>query len=393
MQLLLLCGLIAQSLAVPVPPSYGGGIRPQLKQATYVANVTDPSVSRDSCGSTQIGDRTFWTCRDTMLYDASTEKCTFPMITNTASWTNMSSGGPDIQQGGPAGVGSTGSNSILQMYGGDMSSSMTPYFPVQSDECPSSGVCDDGSRWTVWPDQPPVITSSNADGSAVGYTWIAKAHIKNLTPLNQQPAYGLYKTFFSASEQADALPYASVVDANFWSAGQIGYGDYGGVVKDGVLYLYGQTASSQTALAKVPLASIEDKSTYQYYVSGTWISSPPSISSTTAALPNAGAGGQGTFYFSNHCNAYVWIGQSSMSNSADFYISTAPAPEGPWVEPYLLWKGKNGDHAVAGGYSLQAHPGLGGDERGGVYVTWSQQWDEGTYETGYTTPLVWLEFQ
>jgi hypothetical protein len=121
----------------------------------------------------------------------------------------------------------------------------------------------------------------------------------------------------------------------------------------------------------------------------------PSLNTPEAIIPNAGTGWQGTFYYSTAFQSYIWIGQALGQPVADFYITTAPAPEGPWIEPYLLWQGENGDGFV-GAYSLQAHTSLlpSGNlaEERGIWVTYTQNWNPETL-ANYVTPLVWLEFQ
>lgn len=396
--ILLIAGLAAQALSAPLPQQLQtrAEVRPKVKSTTHVANVTDPSLSRDSCASSRVGGRTLWTCRDTTLYDVSKDECSLPLITNSASWTNldMTKGGPYLETGA-VGAGSSGSNHILKMYGNN-AYSLNTYFPVLEDECPSNGVCQDSSRWAIWPDQPPVITESTMDGGATGYTWVQKSHLRELTSLNAEPAHTLYKTSYIPGADPNALPTVSVVDTQFWHEGEIGFGQYGSLVRDNTLYLYGQTdASKGTVLAKVPTSSVEDRPAYQYYVNGAWTSTMPSINDTSAILPNAGAGGQGTFYYSSHYQSYVWIGQQAISASADFYMTTAPSPEGPWIEPYLIYQGKNGDNPI-GGYSLQAHPALlpsSDASEKGIYLTWTQQYEKTTYAAVYNTPLVWLEFE
>ncbi|KAK4496975.1 hypothetical protein PRZ48_011424 [Zasmidium cellare] len=396
--ILLVAGLAATALSAPLPQQLRprAEVRPKVKSTNYVANVTDPSLSRDSCGSSRVGGRALWTCRDTTLYDVAKDECTLPVVTNTASWTNMdmTKGGPYFEKG-TVGAGSSGSNNILKMYGNN-AYSLETYFPVLEDECPSNGQCQDNSRWAIWPDQPPVITESTMDGGATGYTWVRKSHLRELTNLNTEPAHTLYKTTYTPNADPNALPTVSIVSPDFWKQGEIGYGQYGSVIHDSTLYLYGQTdAGKGTVLAKVPTTSVEDRSTYQFYDAGTWSNTPPSINSTTAPLPNAGAGGQGTFYYSAAFQSYIWIGQQAISASADFYMSTAPAPEGPWIEPYLIFQGRNGDNAI-GGYSLQAHPALLASEdksERGIWVSWTQQFEKGTMGAVYNTPLVWVEFE
>lgn len=386
-------------------------VTPRAVNATYVANVTDPSLTRDSCGSVRVGNRVLWTCRDTQLFNKSDMKIqTLPITPNSASWSDLNAGGGPKIAPGETGAASSGTNPILTMYGGN-APNYPSYFPVLDSQCPQSGACADGSRYVVWPDQPPLITRQRSDGSAIGYTWIPNQRLQNVgvwKSLDPEPSYTLYKTLYNPSYNMNTLPTVSIISPTFYPQGAIGFGRYGSLIRNDTAYLYGQTSTSQTVLARVPLTTLENRSTYQYYLpsSSTWTTTPPTFSSSSSSqqnkpyiLPNAGAGGQGTFYYSSYLNSYVWIGQSTglVGASATFFMTTAPSPAGPWVEPYLLWEGENGDNDAAPAYSLQAHPGLlpSGAEvasERGIYVSWTQQWMERTCASVYVTPLVWVEF-
>ena len=276
----------------------------------------------------------------------------------------------------------------------DIQRNTQPFYPILKDECPDSGACEDGSRWAIWPNSPPMITSTGGnEGTTIGYTWIPKAHLDDLTLLNPEPARTLYKITYRATSKKRRLPSVSVVKENFWEQGEIGYGDYGNVVRDGIAYLYGQTDSPKgTALAKVGVGNVEDTGEYQYYVNGGWTKQRPDINDTAAIIPNAGAGGQGTFYYSDYFSSYIWIGQAAYSVAADFYLTTAPSPEGPWTKPYLIYQGTNGDSSL-GGYSLQAHPGLlKSPDQKGIYLSWTQAFNSETY-AAYVTPLVYVTWK
>lgn len=223
----------------------------------------------------------------------------------------------------------------------------------------------------------------------------AQEHISGLNLLTPQPAHVLYRINWSSSSPKTALPTVTVVNPHFWKSGEIGYGRYGSVIRNGYAYLYAQLPNNNgTALARVPTSSIENRSAYQYYVNSTWVSTTPKITSPNIVIPNAGTGWQGTFYWSTAFSCYIWIGQQAGSPSANFWITTALNPEGPWATPTLLWSGPNGDGWV-GAYSLQAHPALlpslTATEKA-IYLSYTQQWAPQTLDT-YVTPLVYLEFQ
>ncbi|KAF2174063.1 hypothetical protein M409DRAFT_16337 [Zasmidium cellare ATCC 36951] len=391
---ILLAAWLAQAYASPLSPR--AAVTPKFKSATYLGNVTDPALDRDSCGSVRIGTRAFWTCRDTMVYNTQTGQDQLPIIVSTAGWTDAvaNTGGPAIKKtGGTVGAASNGKGPILQMYGNNVNS-LKEYFPIASDNCNTNhGFCSDGSRWAIWPDSPPLVTASSSS-SITAYNWIPRAHIQGLTLLNPSQAYSLYRTTYTSTSNKNTLPTATLVATEFWKAGEIGFGDYGGVVKNGYAYLYGQNFNHNgTFIARVPTGSVEKRSAYQYYnaSTSTWSSTLPSINDTTAVIPNAGAGGQGTFYYSNYYKSYIWLGQAALEPVANFYISTAPAPEGPWILPYKLWQGQNGNGFV-GAYSLQANPALlpsTDASENAIYLTYTQPWTTGPY----VTPLVYLTLQ
>lgn len=366
---------------------------PQFKSATVLGNVTDPALDRDSCGSVRIGSRAFWTCRDTEVYNAQTGQGQLPIIVTTAGWTDSIAkvGGPAVKTtGGTKGAASNGTNPILQMYGNNPST-IKEYFPIASDNCNTNhGFCSDGTRWAIWPDSPPLITQRSST-RITGYTWIPRAHLSGLTALIPDPAYSLYRTSYRGTTNKNTLPTATLVTTEFWKTGEVGFGGYGGVVANGYAYLYGKSHNG-TVLARVPTSSVEKRTAYQYYnaTTATWTSTVPGINDATVVIPNCGAGGQGTFYYSSYYKSYIWIGQAGFP-VANFYISTAPAPEGPWVQPYLLYKGENGD-AFVGAYSLQANPALlpsTDASENAIYLTYTQP-----HKTGpYVTPLIYLQFQ
>ncbi|KAL7961128.1 hypothetical protein V8C34DRAFT_36392 [Trichoderma compactum] len=364
---------------------------PQAKSATILANVTDPDLSRDSCGSVKMGFRTLWTCRDTAIRIPGTNQFAF-VFANTAGWTDhQQDEAPAIQEGGPVGAGSDGTNSILLMKG--PRPTLPTFYPLGPNMCPNSGACDDGtSRWTAWPDSPPMVTDTALNGAVTAYTWVSNNQMvsSSMELLTPQPPTTLFKMTYTPDLNPDVLPAVSTVDGNFWGEHEIAYGTYGNVVRGGYAYLYGLLHPGGVALARVPADCVENKSQYEYYVDGRWTSTKPAIDDPAAAVPNAGTTGQGTFYFSDRAQSYVWIGQGGLSVSADFYTTTAPSPEGPWTRPYLLYSGPNGDGDLPS-YSLQAHPHMLREYDDGIYLTWTQYFKPSTY-AAYVTPLVYVSF-
>ncbi|KAM3509649.1 hypothetical protein MY11210_006249 [Beauveria gryllotalpidicola] len=105
-------------------------------------------------------------------------------------------------------------------------------------------------------------------------------------------------------------------------------------------------------------------------------------------LANSSAGGQGTYFYSPFQKKWVWIGQGGLSIAADFYITTADIPEGPWDAPQSFYRGRDGS-APLFAYTLQAHPGIhlaGYYDGNDVFISYAKNDDV------YTTPLIRVFF-
>lgn len=246
------------------------------------------------------------------------------------------------------------------------------------------------------PDLPPMVTSSSPRGGVTAYTWIRQSHIRSdLSTVTENPASLLYRidyqpSTFSYASDSQVLPEVTVIAENFWEEDEISFGNYGNVVRDGIAYLYGQ-AEGITALAKVPCSQVEDRSAYLYWVDGEWTAEMPSIGQDGINITNANAGGQGTYYYSDIWQSYVWVGGRQAVGS-DMFITTAPAPEGPWIEPFLFYSGVDGNYFLSA-YSIQAHPGLSRKGVNELYVTYTKNDLDAQGINVYSSPLVYVEWE
>ncbi|OKL58721.1 hypothetical protein UA08_06313 [Talaromyces atroroseus] len=366
----------AQVRATFIPTVSG---TPQL-----IGNVSDPTIDRDSCCSARFGSRELWTCRDSQPYANGVP--TLPIYSSSASWTEFSSDGTPLIQSWTDAAGNTETGLLCS---GD--NYEEPFFPILADECDTNtaGACSDNTRYVIWPNSPPLVTSEDATtGIIEAFTWITEAHITDeFVTLVADPAATLYQITYDPSVNGDStgLPNVTTVQENFWTTDQMPYGTYGGVVVDDVAYLYGQNAAGTVALAQVAVGSVTDKSAYQYYVNGEWTSTIPGVNDTDIAIANAGAGGQGTFYYSSVWGLYVWIGQAGISIAPDFYITTAASPEGPWTEPTNFYSAEY----VTESYTLQAHPGLlANASENAIYLTYTVN-----LAGEYYTPLIYVQWE
>ncbi|KAF2861003.1 hypothetical protein K470DRAFT_276503 [Piedraia hortae CBS 480.64] len=412
------------------PPTSSQPTIPKLrKQPVVLGLLNDPGLNRDSiaAASARFGNRVLWTCRDTQLMNPEGKVQQWPVISSTASWTDF------WPQSGEGGFGEEGKaigqqeqqplerateggqqgqhcrpggciihhcphdrdafrHTALRAYG--TNSTQQAFFPVLKGQgAPPAGGCHDGNRFAIWPDAAPLVVHADGQGGTA-YCWIKNAVITNqLASLVDDPATALHRIEYDASRHCgDALPDVKVVDVRFWGEGEIPYGVYGGVVHDGWAYLYGQTSKNVVALARVRVDEVEDRGRYEYFVNGKWTGKRPGLMDGGIGIKNCSAGGQGTYYFSPAWGCFVWIGGSKFPG-AQFWVTTAPRPEGPWIQPFMFWEGKNGNHGL-GAYSLQANPALVNWERGnGIYLTYTKEDDFEGDGSVYTTPLVWVEWE
>lgn len=237
------------------------------------------------------------------------------------------------------------------------------------------------------------MVTSSGRGGVTGYTWIKTSHIRSdLSTVVVNPNAILYKVTYKPSYfNRDTLPKVSVVDEFFWKENEITFGNYGNVIHDGIAYLYGQ-ANGTTSLAKVPANQVENKAAYQYWVDGNWTATMPAIGQDGINITNSNAGGQGTYYYSDKWQSYVWVGGPPTPGS-DMYITTAPDPTGPWITPQHFFTGVNGDYFLSA-YSVQAHPQLAASSRDNdLYVTYTKNDLDADGVNVYTSPLVYIQWE
>ena len=365
-------------------------VYPTVKSSTLFGPVLDPSLTRDSCGSVKLHNRALWVCRDTQTLGPNGQT-TIPFYSSSASYTNFSSDGSiPWQTLNP--LNEFNYTSELIMYGENTGN----FYPLQTDECNGNpaGLCSDNTRYAIWPDSPPMIANTNSNGLITAYTWIKKGHIElDFTSLVADPAATLYRVTYAPAiegatgETRETLPLVEVVQEEFWAQDQFAYGVYGNIVTNDTAFLYAQSSSGTIALAKVPVNSVEDKSTYQYWANNAWTDSAPTLNQTGVHIDSTG-GGQGTFYFSEIWNSYVWLGQPGDSVAAEFQVTTAPSPDGPWIQPQLILSVEPGNSSIPT-YSMQAHPSLVSDPTvNDIYVSYTKS-DVGMY----TTPVYRIEWE
>ncbi|KAJ7285342.1 hypothetical protein C8J57DRAFT_1120507 [Mycena rebaudengoi] len=345
--------LLLSNTALGFHHNASGAVTPIVASLTSYGSTIDTGVNRDSCATTLwSNNKILWTCRDTQKITSSNEiPNRTEIISNTASF----SGFPSAKSHPQRLVLST------EKYG-------PLFYPLESDECPPLGLCSDGNRWVGWPDTGPVVTFRGLFGEISAYGFMQKQHLSGLDVLNV-PSTSMYHV---TSQNANHLPTTRVVASPFWTSTQIGYGVAASVLTDKFVYLYGGTPNRKLAVARAArtfLGSLEDHRLYEYYVNGTWTRTIPAYNDAGVVLPNTSAI-QGTIYWSAKWQSFVWIGGDGFPN-ANFLISTALKPEGPWTAPTQFFSGAVGSGTLAA-YSCVAHPAMTDGTGNYIFISYTR---------------------
>ncbi|KAJ7149835.1 hypothetical protein C8R43DRAFT_1006812 [Mycena crocata] len=368
---LFLCG-VASALPSTQSNVTRRAVNPVVASTTSYGSLKDAGLNRDSCSSSAWGGSVLWVCRDTQ---AISNGQLLGLVANTAAFSGL----PNAPSNPQPLVLST-----PQSFG-------TLFYQLESDECPAAGFCSDNTRWVGWPDTGPVVTFS-FNGATSAYAFIAKQHLSGLSVINK-PSYSLYHVS-TQTTSTSTLPTTSMDASSFWSSSQIGYGSAASVVRNNFAYLYGATSSGQLALARCALTgflgTLADKSLYEYYVNGAWTRTAPANTASGIALANTRSA-QGTVYYSTKWASYVWIGGDGFPN-ANFYVSTAPNPEGPWTSPQLFYSGAVGTGSLPA-YSAVAHPSLTDGTGNYIFITWTRTIPNAQGMDVYDQPLVRVNWQ
>ncbi|KAG8878983.1 hypothetical protein FRB97_002031 [Tulasnella sp. 331] len=342
-----------------------------ISSSVLLGNAAEAGITRDSCTTSRYqSTAALWTCRDTQPVVNGIAQ--LPLVSNTAAWSAISSTGTPL-------LAQTGQYTA-------------PFYPLQSSQCGSNtaGACSNGDRWPNWPDSPVLITIAYPNGDTGGFTWINNVELSGLSQINDPAPASMYYVEYQPVRDGTNLPQVTLWAESFWEATDDPYGVYGGVVVSGTAYLYAIRDDHTVSLAKVAAASVTNTADYSYWVNGAWTTTRPARGASGSAIPNASAGGQGTYYYSTKWGLYVWIG-GSIFPGATWYMTTAPAPQGPWATVTELFSAQGGNSGLDA-YSCVAHPALTDGTGNDIYLSFTNVTADADGNALYTTPvfhIVW----
>ncbi|KAF7324102.1 hypothetical protein MKEN_00632600 [Mycena kentingensis (nom. inval.)] len=155
----------------------------------------------------------------------------------------------------------------------------------------------------------------------------------------------------------------------------------------GVIYLYGKTPDSKLAVARSALTGFLKVRSLDKDCADSLHAEPLPVEHTRRQPSSQ----LSKYTLLTLPRSFVYIAADSFPN-ANFYISTAPAPEGPWTEPSLFYQGSVGNGSLLT-YSSVAHPALTDGTGNYIFLTWTKTMFNPT-GTGdvYEQPLVRVDW-
>ncbi|KAH7106929.1 hypothetical protein BKA62DRAFT_222224 [Auriculariales sp. MPI-PUGE-AT-0066] len=145
-----------------------------------------------------------------------------------------------------------------------------------------------------------------------------------------------------------AMDVTGSLDPALFGGAQDFFFSGGALAHNGFAYLYGSANILEgSKVARVPLASFEDKSQWVYWDGGAWQSDV----NAGKGIMGPGAAGN-TVFFSEPLNGFYNVYCPFGTN--EVFMQSAPAPEGPWSDPVSLFSSTPVNNAT--NYACYAHP-------------------------------------
>lgn len=322
-----------------------------------------PRISgRDGGYSAVYENRSVWIYGDTFLYAADEDGYDF--VGNTWSWTedfDASDGIGEFREPG------------------DSAGAPAQFFPLTAgeqafndahkhDDCREEPC---GARWALWPGA--AVADPERNRMLVFYEKIyAEPGAFNFHAVGHSLA--VWNDFDGDPERPVFRP-GSRYPGIMFPAGEPGFGS-AAVVVDGMLYVYGcdlDEFKKPCRIARVPLEFAEDRDAWAFYTGGgEW----------SGDIGLAGLVFNGNDMMTVYYNPYVerFLAVYSQPMDAEVMIRTAAAPEGPWSKAVRAFDPIEPAGGSGWVYDALAHPEYDRDGGRVIYVTYSRQIADFTFE-------------
>ena len=162
-----------------------------------------------------------------------------------------------------------------------------------------------------------------------------------------------FSSFYTVLRNGQLMPAERLVPELF-QANENLYGTYAVMAghNDGYLYLFARSGAgigpSAIKVARVPQASLTDKSKYEYWDGASWSATQPSTADTKSNIISAGGFmDTGEIFWSNHFGCYVHVSASY----GGFNVAYSDSLTSGWSQPQSLYEAQIPDSIKSGSSS------------------------------------------
>jgi hypothetical protein len=328
-----------------------------VKDATILGPISQnpQAANRDNGQSVRYGDKSVWFFDDTILQNP------WGFLSSTAAITSDLDASDNITltSANPLDEHSTGTPTEFVPYSTEELGFQQAH---ASADCTGSPDEYCGTQFAHWPG--PAVVDQARHRILVSYGKLCRGGREG-TPcasgfVGQSLGTGLVSVdmenktisrLTATHRPADIPSPEGADDTLFFPPGQ-DWGSNAMVLKGATLYAYGKCTLDGCAVAKVPIASVEDISQWRYYTGNASNGQPQWSTDPSATVLVKGPGAAGaTVYWDEAFGAYVntympW-------QSQDVLYQTAPEPWGPWSTPKTLFTAQKTSGVE---YAAFAHP-------------------------------------
>ena len=341
------CGaLAALSFCRIAAAAEGAPPLPTVVSATEIGIVRQNKFveCRDGTYSAQVGRKSVWVFGDTCLSKGGVAGDTF--IDNTLAWTT--------DDDASAGI-------FLNKDLKDARNVPVRFLPYTAGEL-AINAAHAPNEIALWPGQ--LVNDPARKRVLIFYGAVFRGSKIGFNPVGGGIAVS-DPDFTHVTRPIESLDPDAQEPTYMWAAGEQAYG--GGYVLDGdMLYAYGGQGvglATHVHVARAPLASATDKTTWTYWNGSTW----QADNQHTATVYQGGAAGD-TIFWNAFLGEYMTVYQRYLDNTV--YFRVAARPEGPWSDEGTLFVARQGDASDAS-YAARVHTEM--SENGGetIYVTYA----------------------
>ncbi|KAK9447099.1 uncharacterized protein V1518DRAFT_422206 [Limtongia smithiae] len=299
-------------------------------------NLTDYNnrytIYRDGGGSCSLSNLTFWFFCDTTVYDEDGSFAGF--VSNSVAVANAYPHAGSLTD--ITNTPDTGAHPAI------------PYTDAEAEVSDSAS-----TRYAIWTYTNCVVLSD----TKAAHFW----NVVKFSSVDSSASVGTTMAIYDLDLDNSTISVTRQDQITYVTT-QYAYGSFANVVVDDVAYLYAidglYSEKEDIHVAKAPLATFEDTSTWTFYDNSTssWSSGMPAPTSRNragAVINSNMPFSSGNIYYSVYHQQYLLIFFNNYIDST-FRVLTAPSPVGPWTnDNKVLYKTRTG---ASYNYGAQSTP-------------------------------------